>query len=171
GSRRRHGHLSKGAGVGSWTGRLRVKVGRAMNRRFFLQGITTATLSLATRGKGASPRPRVGHFASKFEDVAARAGLTSPTVFGGRTTWKYILETTGCGAAFYDYDNDGWQDIFLVNGTTLEARDGTSSNRLLHNNRDGTFTDITRRARLTRTGWGQGVCIGDYDNDGYDDLF
>jgi len=133
-----------------------------MNRRFFLQGITTATLSLATLGKGASPRPRVGHFAPKFEDVAAQAGLTSPTVFGGRTTSKYILETTGCGAAFYDYDNDGWQDIFLVNGQTLA---GTPSppptNRLLRNNRDGTFTDVTAKAGLVRSGWGQGVCIGD----------
>ena len=143
-----------------------------MNRRFFLQGITAASLGLTTRGKRGEPRPGVNHFAAKFEDVAPQAGLTSPTVFGGRTTWKYILETTGCGAAFYDYDNDGWQDIFLVNGQTLA---GTTSppptNRLLRNNRDGTFTDVTGKAGLVRSGWGQGVCIGDYDNDGFDDLF
>jgi enediyne biosynthesis protein E4 len=108
----------------------------------------------------------------RFEDVAARAGLTVPTVYGGAASNRYILETTGCGAAFFDYDNDGWPDIFLVNGATLEAPPGPQpSNRLLHNNRDGTFTDVTRKAGLTRGGWGQGVCIGDFDNDGHDDLF
>ena len=100
------------------------------------------------------------------------AGLTKPTVFGGRFENKYILETTGCGVAFLDYDNDGWQDILLVNGKTLEETESpTPSNRLLRNNRDGTFTDVTEKAGLVRTGWGQGVCIGDYDNDGFDDLF
>jgi len=108
----------------------------------------------------------------RFEDIAARAGLTTPTVYGGATENRYILETTGCGAAFFDYDNDGWLDIFLVNGTTLDPGKGPQpTNRLLRNNRDGTFTDVTRRAGLVRSGWGQGVCIGDYDNDGYDDLF
>ena len=108
----------------------------------------------------------------RFEDVAARAGLTVPTSYGGAAGNRYILETTGCGAAFFDYDNDGWPDIFLVNGTTLDAGTGPQpSNRLLHNNRNGTFTDVTRRAGLTRSGWGQAVCIGDYDNDGNDDLF
>jgi hypothetical protein len=108
----------------------------------------------------------------RFEDIAAVAGLTVPTTYGSATGNRYILETTGCGAAFFDYDNDGWPDIFLVNGTTLDAGKGPlPSNRLLHNNRDGTFTDVTRRAGLTRSGWGQGVCIGDYDNDGHDDLF
>jgi len=108
----------------------------------------------------------------KFENVAVPAGLTARTVFGGETTWKYILETTGCGAAFFDYDNDGWLDIFLVNGTTLEGKESPQpTNRLYHNNRNGTFTDITEKAGLVRTGWGQGVCIGDFDNDGFDDLY
>jgi hypothetical protein len=107
-----------------------------------------------------------------FEDIAAGAGLTEPTIYGGTDRNRYILETTGCGAAFIDYDNDGWIDIFLVNGTTLDAGDSPQhSNRLLRNNRDGTFTDVTRQAGLTRYGWGQGVCVGDYNNDGYDDLF
>src|SRR5207248_11805399 len=111
-------------------------------------------------------------FAVTYEDIALRAGLGDPTIFGGRSEWKYILETTGCGAAFYDYDNDGWLDIFLVNGQTLEGNlSPSSTNRLLRNNRDGTFTDVTQKAGLVRTGWGQGVCIGDYDNDGFDDLF
>ncbi len=107
-----------------------------------------------------------------FDDIAARVGLTEPTIYGGADRNRYILETTGCGAAFIDYDNDGWIDIFLVNGTTLDAGDSKQhSNRLLRNNRDGTFTDVTKQAGLTRYGWGQGVCVGDYDNDGYDDLF
>ena len=111
-------------------------------------------------------------FAVRFEDVAAKAGLTEPTIYGGVTHNTYILETTGCGAAFIDYDNDGWVDVFLVNGTRLDSGDAQQhSNRLLHNNRDGTFTDVTHKAGLTRFGWGQGVCVGDYDNDGYDDLF
>src|SRR5262252_1135465 len=132
-----------------------------MNRRVFLQGIAAATLN-GVRSKQGEPSPRGTQFASKFEDVARRAGLTSPTVFGGRTTWKYILETTGCGAAFYDYDNDGWQDIFLVNGQTLpETLSPSPTNRLLRNNRDGTFTDVTIKAGLGRSGWGQAACIGD----------
>jgi hypothetical protein len=110
-------------------------------------------------------------FPIRFEDVAAKAGIKTPTIYGGAETNKYILETTGCGAAFFDYDNDGWLDLFLVNGTTLEAKAGESCNRLLRNNRNGTFTDVTRAAGLERSGWGQGVCIGDFDNDGYDDLF
>jgi enediyne biosynthesis protein E4 len=105
----------------------------------------------------------------RFEDVALQAGITTSTIFGGRTENKYILETTGCGAAFVDYDNDGWVDIFLVNGTTLEGTEST--NRLLRNNHDGTFTDVAGKAGVARTGWGQGICVGDYDNDGFEDLF
>ena len=79
----------------------------------------------------------------------------------------------GGGAAFFDYDNDGWLDIFLVNGTSFDPdgpRRGPTS-YLFHNNRDGTFTDVTKKAGLTHSGWGQGCCVGDYDNDGFDDLF
>jgi hypothetical protein len=125
-------------------------------------------------GAGALGRLAAAHdkYPVRFEDVAARAGLNIPTIYGGVTSNRYILETTGCGAAFFDYDNDGWLDIFLVNGATLDPGQGPQpSNRLLHNNRDGTFSDVTRRAGLTRSGWGQGVCVGDYDNDGYDELF
>jgi hypothetical protein len=108
-----------------------------------------------------------------FTDVAQKAGLTAPVVFGGETTKKYIIETTGTGVAIFDYDNDGWPDIFVVNGTTLEASatgKGPASH-LYHNNHDGTFTDVTAKAGLTHTGWGQGVCVGDYDNDGFEDLY
>ena len=108
-----------------------------------------------------------------FIDVAQKAGLTEPIVFGGTDTKKYIIETTGTGAAIFDYDNDGGPDIFLVNGTTLEgfpAGKGPTSH-LYRNNHDGTFTDVTAKAGLTATGWGQGVCVGDYDNDGWEDLY
>jgi enediyne biosynthesis protein E4 len=108
-----------------------------------------------------------------FVNVAKAAGLNVKTIFGGEHKNKYLLETTGCGVAFYDYDNDGWLDIFLVNGTRLEGFSGGQkpTNRLFKNNRDGTFTDVTVKAGLSHSGWGQGVCIGDYDNDGFEDLF
>jgi enediyne biosynthesis protein E4 len=108
-----------------------------------------------------------------FLNIAREAGLNAKTIFGGEHKNKYLLETTGCGVALYDYDNDGWLDIFLVNGTRLEgfpAGRGPTCH-LFKNNRDGTFADVTLAAGLARSGWGQGVCIGDYDNDGYDDLF
>ncbi len=110
---------------------------------------------------------------ANFVDVADKAGLTVSNVFGGKETKKYIIETTGTGVAIFDYDNDGWPDIFLVNGTTLEGFAGgqASSNHLYRNNHDGTFTDVTTKAGLTANGWGQGVCAGDYDNDGWEDLY
>ena len=109
-----------------------------------------------------------------FTDVAVEAGLgAAVNVSGSPAAKKYLLEEMGAGVAFFDYDHDGWLDIFLVNGTTIEGfpvgEEPTSY--LFHNNRDGTFTDVTRDAGLTRTGWGQGCCVGDYDNDGRDDLF
>jgi hypothetical protein len=108
-----------------------------------------------------------------FVDVASHSGLDVKTIFGGEHKNKYLLETTGCGVAFYDYDNDGWLDIFLVNGSRLEGFPAGQepSSHLFKNNRDGTFTDVTARAGLAHSGWGQGVCIGDYDNDGFEDLF
>jgi len=108
-----------------------------------------------------------------FVNVAKESGLNAKFIYGGEHKNKYLLETTGCGVAFYDYDNDGWLDIFFVNGTRLEGFSAGQEpiNRLFKNNRDGTFTDVTLRAGLSHSGWGQGVCIGDYDNDGYEDLF
>jgi hypothetical protein len=115
------------------------------------------------------PAPPLAH----FTDIAARAGLTMTIVFGGVETKKYIIETTGTGVAIFDYDNDGWPDIFFVNGTTLEGFPGGKgpTNHLYRNNHDGTFSDVTTKAGLTATGWGQGVCAGDYDNDGWEDLY
>ena len=108
-----------------------------------------------------------------FVDIAQKAGLTATNVFGGKHSSTYILESTGTGVAIFDYDNDGWPDIFLVNGTTLEGFPAGSAptNHLYHNNHDGTFTDVTEKAGLVATGWGQGVCVGDYDNDGWEDLY
>ena len=100
-------------------------------------------------------------------------GLNARTIYGGERHNKYLLETTGCGVAFYDYDQDGWLDLFLVNGWRLEgfAPGQEPTCHLFKNNRDGTFTDVTRKAGLARSGWGQACCVGDYDNDGHDDLF
>jgi|ERR1700733_1795137 len=110
---------------------------------------------------------------ANFVDVGEKAGLTMKNVFGGVDTKKFIIETTGTGVAIFDYDNDGWPDIFIVNGTTLEGFPAGKgpTNHLYHNNHDGTFTDVTVKAGLAATGWGQGVCVGDYDNDGWDDLY
>ena len=123
-------------------------------------------------------RPQQQKPASKsiayFTDIAKKAGLTMVNTFGGVTTKKYIIETTGTGVAIFDADNDGWPDIFIVNGTKLDGEKPAgeaASNHLYHNNHDGTFTDVTKNAGLLHTGWGQGVCVGDYDNDGWPDLY
>ncbi len=108
-----------------------------------------------------------------FVDVAKESGLNARTTFGGEHKNRYLLETTGCGVAFYDFDHDDWVDIFLVNGTRLEGfpKGSEPISRLFKNNRDGTFTDITAKSGMVRSGWGQGCCVGDYDNDGLNDLF
>ncbi len=115
-----------------------------------------------------------------FVDVATKAGITVRNVNGSTDQKRYIVESTGSGVAIIDYDRDGWPDIFLVNGTLaagLGAEETGASakipatNHLFHNNHDGTFTDVTEKAHLVSTGWGQGACVGDYDNDGFDDLY
>src|SRR4051794_32688954 len=161
---------------------------RKFNRRNFLKSLSRTALVLsldqifAFAGRSwASPVQTASSNTAKetsplgvsFVDVAREAGLNAKTIFGGLKKNKYLLETTGCGVAFYDYDNDGWLDIFLVNGWRLEGfpKGEEPACHLFKNNRDGTFTDVTAKAGLARSGWGQGVCIGDYDNDGYEDLF
>jgi enediyne biosynthesis protein E4 len=116
----------------------------------------------------AAPRP-----IANFTDIAEEAGLTMQNIFGGVNTKNYIIETTGTGVAIFDYDNDGWPDIFMVNGTKLEGFPSGKgpSNHLYRNDHDGTFSDVTEKAGLSATGWGQGVCVGDYDNDGWEDLY
>jgi len=122
--------------------------------------------------QAAAPKPG-NDLGLSFVNVAKESGLNAKTIFGGEHKNKYLLETTGCGVAFYDYDNDGWLDIFLVNGSRLEGfpKGQEPTSHLFKNNRDGTFTDVTAKAGVAHSGWGQGVCIGDYDNDGYEDLF
>jgi enediyne biosynthesis protein E4 len=110
----------------------------------------------------------------QFVDVAERAGLNVPNVWGGAEHKRLIIETKGSGIAFFDYDNDGWLDIYLTNGSRLDAKwpaGATPSTHLFKNNRDGTFTDVTEKSGIGRSGWQTGVCVGDYDNDGWDDIF
>jgi enediyne biosynthesis protein E4 len=115
-----------------------------------------------------------------FVDVADRAGLRAPAIYGGVDRKRFIIETNGAGVAFVDYDNDGWIDALVLSGTRLKdgAREnepytaGTApTSHLYRNNRDGTFTDVTARAGLNAVGWASSVCAGDYDNDGWIDLF
>lgn len=112
-------------------------------------------------------------FNAGFVNVAAAAGLRSPVIYGDEGVVDYVLESMGCGAAFVDYDNDGWQDIVLLTGQRRHGpnpKDATI--RLYHNNRDGTFKDVTAQSGLGRGGiWATGITVGDYDNDGFDDLF
>ena len=132
---------------------------------------TLLVLGLAATGLRGAPEAE-SSLAFTFTNAAREAGLTAVTVFGGKETNRYLLETTGCGAAFLDYDNDGWLDAFLVNGTSLEGfpKGQEPTNHLYRNRGDGTFEDVTARAGLGASGWGQGVCAGDYDNDGFIDL-
>ena len=132
----------------------------------FAQGIATRGVKPTAKGK-----PSGLPFHSRLTDVAREAGLTQPIIYGGVDKKTYILETVGCGVAFLDYDNDGWLDIFLLSGTRLEGAPAGGTNRLYKNNRDGTFTDVTIKAGLTRIGWASAVAVGDYDSDGFEDIF
>jgi hypothetical protein len=147
---------------------------RSPSRRDFLRalghGVVTlsAAPALSSFTTPAVPVPVV------FTDVTRNAGLGgAQNISGSATNKQLLLEEMGGGVALFDYDNDGWLDIFLVNGSSLDPalRDRHPTSYLFHNNRDGTFTDVTQKAGLTRSGWGQACCVGDYDNDGYDDLF
>jgi enediyne biosynthesis protein E4 len=126
------------------------------------------------------PSPIDGEWNVTFVDVAAQAGLTAPSIYGGVDRKRFIIETNGAGVAFLDYDNDGWTDALVLNGVRLQ--DGTRSvesyapgtapiAHLYRNLRDGTFADVSARAGLRASGWASSVCAGDYDNDGFLDLF
>lgn len=109
-----------------------------------------------------------------FEDVSGQAGLMSWRYAGGSAEKRYIAESLGSGVALLDYDNDGWLDIYLVNGMTYDAMNGKAESphaALFHNNHDGTFTNIAAKAGVTNDRWGVGVAVGDYDNDGWPDLY
>lgn len=115
----------------------------------------------------ALPQPNALH----FRDIAAEIGVTGKNVYGGLHNKDYILETTGNGAAIFDYDGDGRNDILITNGTTFDASKSGSAGRLqLYHNEGGHFADVAAKAGLTASGWAQGACVGDYDNDGHPDV-
>ena len=148
-----------------------------MTRRDLLGTLIATSLpasgQMVSRGVTAKARGKASGlpFNASLSDVAAAAGLTAPVIYGGANSNAYILEAIGCGAAFLDYDNDGWLDILLLTGTRWEGTPAGATNRLYKNNRNGTFTDVTEKAGLTRSGWFCGVTVGDYNNDGFEDIF
>ncbi len=138
----------------------------AASERAKAQGVASRTVTAQPRTK-----PSGLPFHASFVDVAAAAGLVHPTVYGAPDHKDYIIETVGCGCAFVDYDNDGWMDLLVLSGSRVAGAPPGTSNRLYHNNRDGTFRDVTEKAGLLRTGWASSVAVADYNNDGYADLF
>jgi hypothetical protein len=136
------------------------------NKWLLGQGVSPHTAKSLPR-----PAPSGRPFGAHLVDIAQEAGVRAPIVYGGVEKKKYIIESTGCGCAFIDYDNDGWMDLFVLSGTRLEGAPEGTSNRLYRNNRDGTFTDITEKAGLRSVGWACGVSVGDFNNDGFDDIF
>ena len=136
-----------------------------MNRRHFLLG--SLAVGISSRLSFAAPQ----NLGFRLVDVTASSGLHfkhNNGAFGG----KLLPETLGPGCAFIDYDVDGWQDIILINGSSWPGHQGSRSTlKLFRNNRNGTFTDVTRAAGLDVEMYGMGVAVGDYDNDGFPDLF
>ncbi len=133
-----------------------------------------ATLLFSGLARSQQPvQPNTPPVTINFRDIAAEAGLTAENVSGDADKKRYILETTGDGVAIFDFDNDGLMDVFLVNATTMEGkgRGEKSTSHLYHNLGNLHFDDITQKAGLGKVGWGQGACVGDYDNDGFRDLF
>ncbi len=130
-------------------------------------------LGMASRGVKPARRgkPSGLPFRARLTDVARQAALTRAIVCGHADRADYITEVMSCGAAFFDYDNDGWLDVLMLSGSRFGDPPSDASTRLYKNNRDGTFTDVTEKAGLSRTGYSYGVTIGDYNNDGFDDLF
>jgi len=132
-----------------------------MKRSLFVGGILISAL-------GAAVTPA---FKADFADIAGPSGLNIPNLFGGVDRKDYILETTGNGAAIFDYDGDGRNDIFIANGTRLNGVGPQAPlPQLYHNEGNGHFRNLAAHAGFTYSGWGQGVCVGDYDNDGHPDL-
>ena len=147
---------------------------RLGNSSYAALSVLAVSLSVSFAQQNGPPRPVLATPPKvNFVDIAERAGLTAKTEAGGDKAKRYIIETTGSGVAAFDFDNDGYPDIFLVNGSRLEgfAKGQGPTSHLYRNRHDGTFADVTKQAGAGLTGWGQGVCAGDYDNDGYDDLY
>jgi hypothetical protein len=109
-----------------------------------------------------------------FKDIARQAGLTTWHHTMGTPAKNFIIEANGSGVALLDYDDDGWLDIYMVNGSTYDAMSGKTPPphaALFHNNHDGTFTDVAAKAGVTNDRWGFGAAVGDYDNDGWPDIY
>src|SRR6185312_13434804 len=130
------------------------------------QGMASRDVTAAPRGK-----PSGLPFHARFTDIARRAGLNEVVVCGHPDHADYIIEVMSGGAAFFDYDNDGWLDVLVLSGSRFGDPPPDASNRLYKNNRDGTFTDVTKKAGLFHAGYSYGVTVGDFNNDGFDDLF
>jgi hypothetical protein len=128
---------------------------------------------MASRGLAPAPRPKSSGrpFGARLVDVSEAAGLRIPSICGATDHTRYLIETTGAGIAFLDYDNDGWLDLFVLSGTRMDGQAPHATNRLYKNNRDGAFIDVTEKAGLVRNGWAMGVTVGDYNNDGFEDIF
>ncbi len=147
-----------------------------MNREllsFVMLACIACGQGMVSRGVKPAARARASGrlWPSHLVNIARQAGLTAPTVYGAEKNVQYVSETSSGGVAMFDYDEDGWLDIFVVSGTRFDGAPPGATNRLYRNNHDGTFTDVTVKAGLERTGWGQGVAVADYDNDGHLDLF
>ena len=134
---------------------------RAQNRGMASRNVTPVPIG----------KPSGKPFHARFVNVAHAAGLQSPVIYGPLGHADYVLEVMGCGAAFLDYDNDGWLDIILLTGRRLDSTPAGAIIRLYRNNRDGTFSDVSERSGVGRSAWATGITVGDYDNDGFDDVF
>jgi hypothetical protein len=138
-----------------------------------LPGRAQQSRGMASRGVKPIPfgKPSGRPWDAHFVNVAQQAGLRSPVIYGSPDHNDYVIESMGCGAAFVDYDNDGWQDLVLLSGRRLQSTPTSAVIRLYRNNRDGTFTDVSEKSGLGQSVWATGITVADYDNDGHDDLF
>ena len=142
--------------------------GGILSSQLFAQGVATRNAPAAARS-APSGKP----FLASFTDIAANAGLTAPVTVGNPATKKYIIEANGTGLAAFDFDRDGWLDLFVVNSSRLEGFGNATppASRLYRNNGKGAFIDVAEAAGVAFAGWGNGACVGDVDNDGDEDLF
>ena len=160
----------KDSNASHWTRRRLLQTVPAMLAPALVPSTLGTVVNILNAGAANATSPKSTPF-SRFVDVSSSAGLTQTMFYGDPAHNTYIVEVNGAGCAFFDYDNDGWMDAFILGGRRLQGVPPGASNRLYHNNRDGTFTDVTAKAGLIDAGWAQGVCVGDYNNDGFEDLY